>query len=62
MTSDCQTKDMLCWVRGSSCVFIGGKKKLWTPSKLVRIRFDRGRPPEDLDFRQEERNQEDQSG
>lgn len=62
MTSDCQTKDMLCWERGSRFVLIGEKTGHWTPSKLIRIRFDRGRLPGDLDCRQEEINQEDQSG
>ena len=39
-----------------------GEGKLQTLSKLIKIRFDRGRLPEDLDCRQEERNQKDQTG
>jgi hypothetical protein len=37
------------------------KKRLWTPSNVLRIRFDRGRLTEDLSFREEVRNQEDQT-
>jgi hypothetical protein len=28
-----------------------GKKKFWVPSKIIRIRFGRGRPPENFGFR-----------
>jgi hypothetical protein len=38
------------------------QENLWIPSKLIKIRFDRGRPSEDLDCRKEERNLEDQIG
>jgi hypothetical protein len=39
------------------------KQKCFGPSKLVRIRLDRGRPLEDLGSRQEEkRNQKDFTG
>lgn len=36
------------------------KEKLWVPSKLIKIRHGRGKPPEDLNYRQEE-NQKDQT-
>lgn len=32
-----------------------GKKRLWVPSKIIRIRFDRGRPSEDFGYRKEEK-------
>lgn len=48
---------MLCWERSSLFVSIGKEKRLWTPSKVVWPRHDRGRPPEneDLDCRPEEK-------
>jgi hypothetical protein len=30
-----------------------GKENLWIPSKLIQIRNNRGRPPEDLGDREE---------
>jgi hypothetical protein len=30
---------------------------LWIPSKLIKIKFDQGRPPENLGYRHEEPNQ-----
>jgi hypothetical protein len=35
------------------------EKKLWTPSKVIWIRHVRGRPTEDLGYRQERKIQED---
>jgi hypothetical protein len=43
-------------VENGKCVTLGrdyvyvfiGKEKLWVPSKLIKIRHNRGRPPEDL--------------
>jgi hypothetical protein len=43
---------MLCWERGSGFVLIGKKKGLWIHSKIIRIRFDIERTPEDLGYRQ----------
>jgi hypothetical protein len=45
---------MLFWERGSIFVLTGKKKRLWTlpPSKVIWIRYNRGRPPEDLGYRQ----------
>ena len=57
-----QLKDMLIWGKCFVFVFLEKVIKVFTSSRVIWIRFDRGRPPEDLDFRQEERNQEDQSG
>jgi hypothetical protein len=42
------TKDRLFWERGSIFVLIGKNKRLWTPSKVIWIRYDRGRSPIDL--------------
>lgn len=33
---------------GSRFVLTERKRRLWTPSKLIRIEFDRGRPPRNL--------------
>ena len=38
-----------------------GIKRIWIPFKVRKSIFDRGRPPEDLGYRQEMRNQ-DQTG
>lgn len=46
-------KDMLCW-EGDFPFVPTGKEKLYLPSKLLKIGFDRGRSPEDLNYRQEE--------
>jgi len=43
MTSNCWTKGMLCWGRGSRFE-LRKKKRLWTRSKIIRIRFNRGWP------------------
>ena len=42
------TKGMLFWERGSIFVLIGKNKRLWTPSKVIWIRYDRERSPIDL--------------
>jgi hypothetical protein len=55
MTSGCWSKNILFWGRGSVFVLTEKKKRLWTSSKVIRIRFDRGRPPKDLDCRQEKK-------
>jgi hypothetical protein len=50
-----------CWIlleKGSAFMLTGKWKRLWTPSKAIRIRFDRGRPPEGLRNIQE-KNQKD---
>ena len=33
-----------------------GKEKLWVPSKLIKIRHDKGKPPKDLGDREEKGN------
>ena len=48
MLSSYWTKDVLFWERGSAFVLTGMEKRLWTPSRVIWIRYDRGRPPEDL--------------
>lgn len=63
MTSICWTKGMLCLERGFVFVSTEEEKQLWIPSKIIRIRCDRERLPEDLDYRQEEKeNQKDGMG
>ena len=48
MNSDYWTKDMLFWKKNSVFVLIGKENKLWLPSRVIWIRYDRGVPPEDL--------------
>jgi hypothetical protein len=47
------TKDIA--ILGESSVFMltGKEKRLWTPSRMTWIRYDRGRPLEDPDYRKE---------
>jgi hypothetical protein len=35
---------MLFWEKGSASVLTGKEKRLWTPSRVIWIKFDRGRP------------------
>ena len=35
----------------------GGKKRLWVPSKLIKIRHDKGRPPKDRGYKKKESNE-----
>ena len=53
MISGYWTKDMLFLERGSVFVLTGKEKRLWTPSRVIWIRYDRGRPPEDLGYGKE---------
>ena len=62
MFSSYWTKIMLFWERVSVLLLAGKEKRLWTLSKVMRIRDARGRPPEDLGYRQKRKNQEDQRG
>jgi hypothetical protein len=39
---------MLFWESGSVFVLTVKERRLWTPSRIIWIRHDRGRPPEDL--------------
>ena len=48
----CQLKDMLIWGKGFVFVFLEKVIKVFTPSRVIWIRFDRGRPPEELDSRE----------
>ena len=41
-----QLKDMLIWGKGFVFVFLEKVIKVFTPSRVIWIRFDRGRPPE----------------
>ena len=44
--------NVLHWAR--AYVYVStGKENLWIPSKLIQIRNNRGRPPEDLGDREE---------
>ena len=45
-----QLKDMLIWGKGFVFVFLEKVIKVFTPSRVIWIRFDRGRPSEGLDF------------
>lgn len=51
------TEDMLFGER--AFMLTGKEKRLWTPSRVIWISYDRGRPPEDLGYRKEkcEKNQ-----
>ena len=44
--SDYWVKDMLIWEKGFVFVFLEKVIKVFTPSRVIWIRFDRGRPPE----------------
>jgi hypothetical protein len=52
LTSEWKMENLLHWGRGYACISTG-KEKLWVPSKLIKIRHDRERPPEDLGNREE---------
>ena len=58
LTSEWKSGNVLCWGRGFIFV-LTREEKLWTPSNLIKIRFDQRRLPEDPDFRLV-RNQDDQ--
>jgi hypothetical protein len=47
MISGYWIKDMLLWEKGSALVLTGKENRLWTPSRVIWIRYDRGRPPEE---------------
>lgn len=55
------TKDMLFWERGSVFVLRGKEKRLWIPSKVIWIRYDRQRSCKDVYYRQEREILEDQT-
>ena len=61
LTSEWRAENVLQGWRGFVYVHTG-EEKLRILSKLIKIIFDRGRFPEDLGYRQEERNQKDQTG
>lgn len=47
LTSEWKMGNVLRWGRGFAYVSTG-EEKLWVPSKLIKIRHDKGRPPEVL--------------
>jgi hypothetical protein len=47
-----QLKAMLIWGKGFVFVFLEKVIKVFTPSKIIWIRFDRRRSSEELDFRE----------
>ena len=51
LTSEWQIGNVLHWGRGFMPVSTG-KEKLWIPSKLIKIRHDKGSPPIDLGDRE----------
>jgi hypothetical protein len=53
MISGYWSKDMLFWKRDSVFVLTRKEKRLWTPSRVIWIRYDKGRPPETLGYRRE---------
>ena len=46
MILGCQTEDMLFWERGS--IYVNRKEEKALDPRAIWIRYDRGRPPEDL--------------
>ena len=38
----------MCYVKEEDLSVSTGEEKLWIPSKLIRIIFDQGRPPENI--------------
>ena len=59
LTSEWKTWNVLHWEKSYTYIFIG-KKKLWVPSKLIKIRHIQGRPSENLDYRQKDGDWQDQ--
>lgn len=57
LTSEWKSENVLYQGRGYTFTFTGNKE-LWIPSKLIKIRFDQGRSPENLGCRHEGRDQE----
>ena len=51
LTSEWKMENLLHWGRGYACISTG-KEKLWVPSKLIKIRHDKGKS-EDLGNREE---------
>ena len=47
-----QLKDMLIWGKDFVFVFLEKVIKVLTPSRVIWVRFDRGRPSEELDSRE----------
>ena len=45
-------KDMLIWEKGFVFAFLEKVISVYTPSRVIWIRFDRGRPPKELDSRE----------
>lgn len=43
-------KTVLIWEKGFTFVFIEKAIRLWTPSRITWIRYDRGRLPEELKY------------
>ena len=43
-------KDMLIWEKGLVFVFLEKVISVYTPSRVIWIRYDRGRPPENLEI------------
>lgn len=48
MISSYWTKDILLWERGSIFVVKGKEKRLWMPFRVIWIKYDLGRPPDDV--------------
>jgi hypothetical protein len=44
--------DMLIWEKGFAFVFLEEVIIVYTSSRVIYIRFNRGRPPEELDSRE----------
>jgi hypothetical protein len=53
---------MLFLERGFVFVLTGKEKRLWTTSRVIWIRYDRGRLPEDLSYRKEKLKEKNQTG
>ena len=49
---DYRLKAMLTWRKGFVFVFLAKVIKVFTPSRVLGIRFDRGRPHEELDSKE----------
>jgi hypothetical protein len=47
------TNDLPSLERGPVFVLTGKEKKHWTPSRVICVRYYRGRPPEDFGYRKE---------
>lgn len=60
LPSEWKTENVLHWWRGYACIYFHRKRKALGAYKLIKTRYEMRRPPEELGYRQEKKNQKDQ--